>query len=261
MRLTSLLFSSVTRTVADDLPPLVQQNIVSLKRLHPHGAHELYVESQALDFIRSHFPAEVVTAFQRLKPFAYKADLARYCILYEYGGVYADLSYFFVKPLPSEPGKITVFRDLFISTPWDTSNGVICAPPRHKALQRAIELVCANVRREYFGPTPLCPTGPALFGKAIASTCDPDELIAGYARRVDGALIRPQMPSIWLPDGAELHCLIHGQKVIAIKRKGATSPGLVSLGVQGGDAYVPRWAKRDIYHPAGSFPPVASTPS
>lgn len=38
-----------------------------------------------------HFPSEVLEAFDILIPGAFKADLFRYCVLFIYGGVYADV--------------------------------------------------------------------------------------------------------------------------------------------------------------------------
>ena len=36
--------------------------------------------------------SDVLNAFDMLKPLAYKADLARYCLIYKLGGWYADIS-------------------------------------------------------------------------------------------------------------------------------------------------------------------------
>ena len=80
-------------------------------------------------------------AYEALKPYAYRADLARYCLLHEYGGLYADLSYFFVAPVPMPEDKAVVFRGNLVSSPWDTSNGIIYAQPGFKAFECAIKLV------------------------------------------------------------------------------------------------------------------------
>ncbi|WP_292098072.1 glycosyltransferase, partial [Mesorhizobium sp.] len=72
----------------------------------------------------------MLSAFRTLRPYSYKADLAKYCLLYEQGGLYADLSYFFLRGVPRADGKLSIFRDFLSSTPWDTSIGVVAAPPR-----------------------------------------------------------------------------------------------------------------------------------
>jgi len=221
-----------------ELSDVVAENIQSFKAVHPRGQHVLYGEAALDDFIAANFDADVLSAFRKLRPYAYKADLAKYCLLHERGGIYADLSYFFLRRVPADKGRLSVFRDFLSSTPWDTSIGVVAAPPRHKALAKAIELVCANVKREYYGPTALCPTGPTLFGKAIAQTCEPEDLIVGEA--------------VWLaPSGADpsqkpMHCLSHGGELVAVKRKNGGGP-MSELGINSGNHYNSLWRAREVY--------------
>ena len=75
----------------EELSDLVSENIRSLRSRHPGEEHLLWRETMLTDFIASHFDAEVLSAFRTLRPYAYKADLAKYCLLYEHGGLYADL--------------------------------------------------------------------------------------------------------------------------------------------------------------------------
>lgn len=221
------------------LPELVQANIASFREQHRGLDHHFFDGESARAFLQSRYGTEVLTAFDSLKPYAYKADLARYCILHEYGGVYADLSFFFQKPVNFDGKRLAIFRDFMSSTPWDTSNGIFAAPPRHKALAKAIELVCANVRRQYYGPSSLCPTGPTLFGKAIALTCEAEELIMGRAMWREPT--RPGEP--------KYHCMTSFGQTIAIKRK--TVPGSITeLGISTGNNYHNLWVARDIYRPA-----------
>lgn len=187
-----MLLASILITSSDSansaLPEVVRENIDSFKRHHPGLQHVLYDDNTIRDLLSANFDRGVSAAYERLNPYAYKADLARYCILYHHGGVYSDISYYFVRSWLPRNGKLAIFRDFLSSSPWDTSNGVIAAPPGHKALQKAIDLVCANVRARYYGATSLCPTGPTMFGKALALTCDPEELIAGQAAWVSASL-------------------------------------------------------------------------
>lgn len=236
------------------LPPVVAQNTRSLVAVHPAWPHRIFLHDEIRDILKERFSPEVSHAFAALKPYAYQADLARYCLLYESGGIYADLSYFFTQPLPVGEGKIVVFRDFLWSSPWDTSNGVFYAPPRHPALALAIELVCANVRRAYYGATALCPTGPALFGKALASTCEAEDLIAGSALLLPRARLQESQPDLPLPEGPAIHCLVLREQLIAIKRKPLGSPGLEGLGITDGNAYGTLWKNRDVYAPSMSRP-------
>tara|TARA_E500000331_G_scaffold269302_1_gene260763 strand:- start:143 stop:2026 length:1884 start_codon:yes stop_codon:yes gene_type:complete len=76
-----------------DLPPKMKENVELLKRQNPEFTHYLYDDKMCRDFIREHFHEDILWAFDKLKPGAYKADLWRYCVLYIHGGVYLDIKY------------------------------------------------------------------------------------------------------------------------------------------------------------------------
>jgi hypothetical protein len=226
------------------LPDIVKENMGSFRELHPGHSHQLFSHDSAREFIAGNFDQEVVSAFDAMTPFAYKADLVRYCLLHRHGGLYSDLSYFFLKSVIRDPVRISVFRDFLGCSPWDTCLGVIAAPPEHKAFAKAIELVCANVKSKYYGPTPLCPTGPTLFGKAIALTCDPEDLIVGE--------------SVWLTlqlsngksQSRPSHGLFSNGELVAIKRKAGGGP-LTEIGIRNGNEYNKLWQSRKVYSKPG----------
>ncbi|MDY0960587.1 glycosyltransferase family 32 protein [Massilia sp. CFBP9026] len=161
------------------LPPAIARNLASLREHHPGLPHRLYGQDAIRDFLRAHMEADVAWAYDQLLPYAYRADLARLCLLHEFGGLYADLSVFFHAPLPLESGKLIVFRDRAVVAPWIVSNTILGAPPRAPALAAAIRMIVANCRSRYRGASSLCPTGPVLLGKAIALHCEPDQIHLG----------------------------------------------------------------------------------
>lgn len=240
---------SVLITSDDDtaLPPQLEENVQSLKANHPGFEHRLFRGPDVVELLEKKFPPMVLESFHALRPFAYQADLARYCILYQFGGLYADLSYFFANPVPVTDGKPTVFRGKLVSSPWDTSNGLIFTPPRHKALARAIQLVCANVKRRYYGLNPLCPTGPALLGKAFASTCEAEEIITGAAKLLPRARVLKMAPDLEIPEEEFIHCIVYGETLVAVKRKRLRSPGLTDFGVTTGNSYLDIWRAKAVY--------------
>ena len=258
MLLSNILITSPEGQEDVGLPPIIEQNIESLKRHHPDLTHKLFGEDDLIAFLEQHFPSEVLAAYSAFQPYAYRADLARYCILYEYGGLYADLSYFFVRPIPMSADKPVVFRGNLVASTWDASNGLIYAPPKHKALERAIELVCANAKKNYYGKNGFCPTGPTLFGKALAQTCEADELNTGFAKMLSRRLVRKLAPNVDLPESALIHCQFADRQLVAIKRKSPTSPGLIEMGITSGNLYRSLWEEGKVYSEPW-WPPV-STP-
>ena len=75
------------------LPPkmyeCVRENLV-LNRVGVDCIHYLFCDSDCRSFIAREYPPDVLMAYDRLIPTAFKADLWRYCVLYKYGGGYLD---------------------------------------------------------------------------------------------------------------------------------------------------------------------------
>jgi hypothetical protein len=245
MLIASILITGDDREAAEP-PPLVRENITSFKAHHPGFEHRLFDLAAIRELLSRHYGAEVLRALDSLKPFAFKADLARYCILHHYGGVYADLSYRFVRGWQPDASRIAVFRDFMSSTPWDTCTSIIAAPPGHRALAKAIELALANVASRYYGTTPLCPTGPTLFGKALALTCGPEDLVMGQSR-----WFIPEVPGMPRP-AKPVHCQFFNRELVAVKRKRGGGP-MAELGLDTGNQYGKMWRDRDIYAAPGTL--------
>ena len=224
----------------DALPDRVRENIDSFRQMHPGIDHRLFTDVEVRQLINDNFGREVLAAYEALKPFAYRSDLARYCILHSFGGAYADLSLRFVAPLRMD-GEPQLFRDFLGAAPWDTVSGVFTAPPRHKALTRAIELVCENVANRYYGRNSRCPTGPTLFGRAIATSCRDDEIVTGDSLWLD--LARAGLGSY---GEGRRHCMTFAGKVICFKNR-LPRDDFPKMGIAGGNSYDAMWKARDIY--------------
>lgn len=53
--------------------------------------YKFYDDDAITEFLSTHFPPEILEAFDAITPGAFKADLFRYCVLLIYGGIYADV--------------------------------------------------------------------------------------------------------------------------------------------------------------------------
>ena len=218
-----------------------------LKRHHPDLTHKLFGEDDLIAFLEQHFPSEVLAAYSAFQPYAYRADLARYCILYEYGGLYADLSYFFVRPMPMSADKPVVFRGNLVASTWDASNGLIYAPPKHKALERAIELVCANVKKNYYGKNGFARPDRLCSERRWPKPAKPTSSDTGFAKMLSRRLVRKLAPNVDLPESALIHCQFADRQLVAIKRKSPTSPGLIEMGITSGNLYRSLWEEGKVY--------------
>lgn len=168
------------------LPPLIEQNISSLKIHHHDFQHVLYGNDEMAAFIEQHFDQDVVSAYHSLVPMAYKADLGRYCLMFERGGIYSDLSiHYFSRFVDPDIEKIHIFRDGFSHAPWIVSNSIIAAPRKMTVFERCIKKIVAHVRKDHYGTNPLCPTGPNLFGLELANSMPLEQIVPGETVRIN----------------------------------------------------------------------------
>ena len=139
-------------------PELLRPAIHSVQQCFSAYRYTRYSGESLRSFIEQHFDREVLAAYDKLKPYAYKADLGRYCLLYEQGGWYADISILMrqaVGPMAANVDLVYFFdlgdgvvpgRSLF-----DVSNSLIYAKPRLALMARAIEQVVRHCRDEFCG--------------------------------------------------------------------------------------------------------------
>ena len=69
----------------------VKKSIKKTINNNPYLQYNIYNDKQSKLFLKKFFNKDVLDAYNILKPYAYKSDLIRYCLLYIYGGIYMDL--------------------------------------------------------------------------------------------------------------------------------------------------------------------------
>ena len=151
-----------------DLPEKMKENVERLKMKNPEFEYHLFGDEECRIFIKEHFDDDVLEAYNKLIPGAYKADLWRYCVLYINGGVYLDIKY-------SNVGNFNLIQltddEYFVPDIQESGGGVynafmICKPG-NAILKEAIQKVVENVQNEYYGESGLHPTGPMLLIKCF----------------------------------------------------------------------------------------------
>lgn len=190
--------------------------------------HVIYDLSGARAFIIKHFGNEVLDAFDKLNPYAYKADLFRYCALFAIGGWYFDSTVRINTSviIPDYCNSIA-FRDVPIVTnsAWSVWNGALFSKPGNQVYELAINLIIENCNNNYYGSCNLCPTGPLLLGRAFATVGDDiGNLFFNVVNLTPG--YKTKNPALVLSDG-----------VIFAFLKQAGLAGLGSYGVSGGNIY------------------------
>ena len=170
---------STESTQCTELPQRLEDASRVSQECFPDFVYTRWNNESLRDFIASSFADDVVNAYDTLKPLSYRADLGRVCLLYKFGGWYADIGLKIISPTLSEiPVRGLGFfrefvRGLGFPTPavktFDVSTSLMIAQAGHPALMRIISSIVRNVENKYYGVNPLAPTGPHLFGKILAA--------------------------------------------------------------------------------------------
>ena len=179
------------------LPPKMQECVDELKRKNPEFQHYLFDDEMCREFIRTNFESDILYAYDKLIPGAYKADLWRYCVLYKNGGIYLDIKFklkngfklleltdkeYFVLERPNDRqtnlqeelnivNNINYYNDNNIDGYyWKNKkvgiyNALMITMPNNPVLFKCIKQIVINVKNNYYGYNSLYITGPGLLGE------------------------------------------------------------------------------------------------
>ncbi len=211
-----------------------------------HGApYVLYKNQEADAFLEENFDNRTISAYKKLIPFAYKADLLRQCILFIKGGWYVDIGMYCPLPVPKFDKRIDLvaFREeprLTPSSSWSVANGVIYAKPGHPVLKRTIDSIVHHCEVNYYGHTPLCPTGPTLWGRSLCE--EGIQSTTFYGDFIDlTPLHETRNRAMVLPNG----------RIIALYKPNQSHEvrqTLSSLGGEGTNNFADLWQQRRVYN-------------
>ena len=150
-----------------DLPPKMRERVELLKAQNPRFNHHLYDDNDCREFIKKHFKPDVLDAYDRLIPGAYKADLWRCCILFINGGIYMDIKFCCVNGFRLI--ELTETEHFTKDRPHNSIyNALMSCRKGNLFLFRCIRRIVKNVANKFYGNTPLSPTGPGMLGDVRA---------------------------------------------------------------------------------------------
>lgn len=152
-----------------NLPKLMKLNVEYIKNLNPAFTYQLYDDNDCYNFIKDNFNSEVLNAFEKLIPGAYKADLWRYCILYKLGGIYLDIKY---RPINEFRFINLCEKEHWVLDVDNTGiyNALMVCKPGNPILLKAINQIVTHVKTKYYGRSCLEPTGPHLLSRYFSRT-------------------------------------------------------------------------------------------
>ncbi|BAK84253.1 glycosyltransferase family 32 protein [Komagataeibacter medellinensis] len=231
--------------IPKNLPKFVLNNIDYIKEIYPDTPHKIWSGQEIRQFLMEYFPEDVLWAYDKIRPYAYKCDLARLCILYIQGGMYVDIGIRLMNKwnIPITKG-LAAFRDVpFITLNWATlQNGLIWSLPNRPEMKKAIDWIVENCRNRYYGSQPLYPTGPVLFGRACLATmvergqsCSADDQQIGECRCIT-------------PDSKMLNVSYVSKEGVVVALRAKKDGGdLKHIGMTGSNNYNDIWRARQMY--------------
>lgn len=207
------------------------------KTMNPEYKHIYFDGLQCRQFIALHFP-NVLNSYDKLLPGAFKADLWRYCILYKYGGVYADsrtVPLLRLKNIINSSDRFIVPRDPINTFLWQ---GFMCSVPGHPVLKAIITSICNMCKANTYGDCPLDITGPMRLGR----------IVNRYLYRYEHSSFKIEtVRNVKIVDIKNLkgnHIMVNGRK--AIRTKYIVDDKLF-LQLSGKEKYNESWFKGRLY--------------
>lgn len=151
------------------LPFLMKKTTDYIIASNPKFNYFLYDDNDCSEFIKNNFDTNVFNAYNSLIPGAYKADLWRYCILYIKGGIYLDIKY---KPQCNFKFINLTENEHFVLDADNVGiyNALMVCLPNNSLLLKAINKIVENVQNNYYGSSPLEPTGPLLLSSLVRNS-------------------------------------------------------------------------------------------
>lgn len=163
----------------DQLPVLYHTWQKSFKKINPSYDYKLWDDISIKNLLKKHFP-DLLQIYNNLPYVVQKADLARYAILYIYGGVYCDMDSECLKPFDK------LINDKFFCYKRDhiaTMNHVIGAIPNHPIMKICLDLIQERHTIPKIPHLYICyVTGTMMFNSAIDKylKSNPTEKITRY---------------------------------------------------------------------------------
>lgn len=205
---------------------------VELRFIDEGYSYHLWELEDVKRLIDVHKDYDVWEAINLINANAFKADIARYYIVYRLGGWYVDLNTGLQHPPPNIDNYDAIFfrddNDL-AETSWAVYNGLFYFPAGSPIMRDAVEMCVKNVQEKYYGGHCLCPTGPNLLGMAVAKQglSEDSKYLIGRAQYTDtaGFYFNQRLFATYKPNGLKI-----GES-----------------GVPGNNNYIKLWNERKLY--------------
>jgi mannosyltransferase OCH1-like enzyme len=150
-----------------DPPESVRPLLASWHELNKDWKYHLWDDRCVIELIDAKFDRSILLAYEACKFPAMRADIARYLILWETGGAYADADLTCLKPLDD---SVDPTVSLLVFRGWNGAwrNDFMAATPKCPILWQFIETAVANISARISPDNLWLVTGPGMTTPIIA---------------------------------------------------------------------------------------------
>jgi hypothetical protein len=134
-----------------NIPNKVYENI---KKYAPDYKHIIYDDKDCIEFLEQFDRTyqfikdpkfKMTDRFKSYRKGAHKADLFRYCYLYQHGGIYLDIKTELIKPLNEIITQDNTLYTVIARDKYNIYQGVLCVYPEHPMFSDLINQ-CVNAK-------------------------------------------------------------------------------------------------------------------
>lgn len=139
----------------------MKQNFDDWILKNPDVEIKMYNLKTAESFLKNEFDENTYKAYMVLKPYSYKSDLFRFCYMYKYGGIYADIKY---KQIGDFTFNQLLDKEHLVKEPVGIQSCLIVLKPHSEYMLQCIKTVVSNTLKLDYSYTPIL-TGPIPMSK------------------------------------------------------------------------------------------------
>ena len=155
----------------DNFSEQFREIIKTWKDKNPTYEYRFYSDEDCDTFIQANFDDRTYSAYKKILPGAYKADMWRYCILYMYGGVYVDIDTVCMNPidmfLTPEIECMTVIDFNTGKEKHTLFNTFLATVPKFRVCLDCIQQIVYNVENNLIPTYKVDFCGPGLLGRKV----------------------------------------------------------------------------------------------
>lgn len=221
----------------------LSENIDSVKKLYPAANHTLWHGEALRAFIGSHFDARVLASFDALRPYAFKADLAKYCLLHHFGGLYIDVGLNTQCRLnvPLMYG-FAAFLHPKVRFSWlDMSSSLMWSRPARPEMAKTIDKIVEHCRTRFYGSNPGNITSSTPLGLSCA-----EAMIANWndGKPQDQWIGERRLVTI---DGQRRSVFVAKDSSLVATRRADEGGDWSSIATPGVNNYSEMWNRKQVY--------------